>query len=245
MLCVERRKLPELPTKAHKRVSGPESAAPAEGLETSPRKKSKSFRSFAWGSSDDSDDGLPTQGVIPTPVPGQGVIEIDEEDSWGKKLHSWLLPGSQPLDGSLQLNGAARDAGPSRHGSFANGGSPSGLHDDGHGQQPHGRITLAELEEEMLIDDVDIDAALRELSELDVKAVPPVRPPSAPPPLPPPRFGLTCCVAPRKETKPAKRTATGMAAQKPLVKGAQKPAPKVAAPKQGLVWKPLWTPGPG
>jgi len=259
MLCVKGRRLPEASAKPNKRVSTPETSAPAEELETSPRKKSKTFRSFGWSSGDESDD-LPSQGVIATPAPGQGIIEIDE-DSWGKKFHSWFLFGPQQTNGGSQLNGAVRDSDPSRDGSLANGGSSSGILEDGHGQQLHGRITLAELDEEMLsaddvdIADVDIDAALRELSELDVKAVPTQPPPAQAPPrfglpqprfgLPQPRFGLTCCVAPRKDAKPAKRTVTGMAAQKPLVKGAQKPAPKAAKPKQGLVWKPVWTPGSG
>ena len=243
MLCVDRTNVPMAPV-AGKRVSTPESAAPDGGLESWPRKKAKSFGSFGWGSGDKFDDLLAAQGVIETPVPGQGIIEIDEKDSWGKKFQSWFRFGGVwiPRDGGAQLNGAVRDAGSARS-SHHISGSSSGLQTDGHGQQPHGLITFADLEEEMLIDDVDIDAALQELSDLDVKAAPVWPPPSRNMALPrPPRFGLTCCVAPRKEARLAKRTASSIAAQKPLVKGAQKPAPKVAAPKQGLVWKPMWTP---
>ena len=257
MLCVDRTNVPMAPV-AGKRVSTPESAAPDGGLESWPRKKAKSFGSFGWGAGDKFDDLLAAQGVIETPVPGQGTIEIDEEDSWEKKFQNWFRFGTpQYPDGGAQLNGAVRDAGSARSGQHISGSS-SGLQTDGHGQQPHGLITLADLEEEeMLVDDVDIDAALQELSDLDVKAAPVWPPPARNMALPrPPRFGLTCCVAPRKETltccvaprqkaKPAKRTATGMGAQRPLFKGAQKPAPKVAAPKQGLVWKPMFSPGSG
>ena len=206
-------------------------------VEESPAKRFRPF--MGWGGEDET----MAQGVIEgVPAPGQGVIELDDDDSWGTQIKRWFQP-------------------PGSRSPTITGGSSS---------QDDGDIAvdamLAELSsgsyhgEDALADAVDIDSALMELDAMEIakgQNSPKFRVGCAAP--------LACCVAPRKKPQPRKqqppqpkktpqqRFGVTMATQKPLIKmpaaqpAAPKPAPK-PKPKPvglgGLVWKQSWTPEP-